>query len=314
MSEEYTPVGSTVAFTVPTYVEAADGPKLAKDIADDVSANYVTKTAAETISNKTLGSNLAAGGFKVTGLADPSSAQDAATKAYTDSLVLLNVPVGTILPFAGSTAPTGWVLCRGQAIPRGGVNQPLFDLIGTTYGSGNGTTTFQVPNLGGRVPVGVDAGQTEFSVVAATGGNKATQTHTHTIEGAGAHGHSFASDGTHGHGFTNDGAHSHGGATGTHGGYSYISNVDTTSTAQGGGQQPGIRSFSNLVVGHSHTISSDGSHGHSFAAAANHGHSFVAATDHQHPATSFGTGAGSTSVAGNLQPFLAINFIIKAVA
>lgn len=83
MAEEYTPTGGGVAFTVPTYTDVADGPKLAKDLADDVAANYVTRTTAQTVSNKTLASDLAAGGYRVTGLADPSAAQDAATKNWT---------------------------------------------------------------------------------------------------------------------------------------------------------------------------------------------------------------------------------------
>ena len=55
-------------------------------------------------------------------------------------------PVGTITMFGGSTAPTKWVLCDGRAISRTNY-AALFQKIGTTYGSGNGSTTFNVPDM-----------------------------------------------------------------------------------------------------------------------------------------------------------------------
>jgi microcystin-dependent protein len=63
----------------------------------------------------------------------------------------MQVFVGTIQPFAFNFAPTGWQQCNGQIV---GINQnqALFSLIGTTYG-GNGTTTFQLPNLQSRLPL-----------------------------------------------------------------------------------------------------------------------------------------------------------------
>lgn len=62
---------------------------------------------------------------------------------------------GIILPFAGSTAPTGWLLCAGQAVNRT-TYAGLFAAIGTTFGVGDGSTTFNVPDLRGRVAAGVD--------------------------------------------------------------------------------------------------------------------------------------------------------------
>jgi microcystin-dependent protein len=64
-------------------------------------------------------------------------------------------PAGVLLPFAGSTAPTGWLLCAGQAISRA-TYAGLFAVIGTAYGAGDGTTTFNVPDLRGRIPAGKD--------------------------------------------------------------------------------------------------------------------------------------------------------------
>lgn len=66
------------------------------------------------------------------------------------------VPSGMIAPFAGATAPKGWLLCQGQAVDRVTYNS-LFAVIGTLYGSGNGTTTFNVPNMTGRFPMGYDS-------------------------------------------------------------------------------------------------------------------------------------------------------------
>lgn len=70
------------------------------------------------------------------------------------------VPIGTILEFAGSTAPANYLMCNGQAVSRTEYAE-LFLVIGTTYGSGNGSTTFNVPDRRGRV--GVGAGQSPES-------------------------------------------------------------------------------------------------------------------------------------------------------
>jgi len=55
------------------------------------------------------------------------------------------VPIGTIVSFAGATAPTGWLLCFGQAISRAS-NAALFTVLGITWGSGDGSTTFNIPD------------------------------------------------------------------------------------------------------------------------------------------------------------------------
>lgn len=64
-------------------------------------------------------------------------------------------PAGAVLPFAGSTAPGGWLLCYGQAISRT-TYAALFAALGTTYGTGDGSTTFGLPDLRGRIPGGKD--------------------------------------------------------------------------------------------------------------------------------------------------------------
>ena len=69
---------------------------------------------------------------------------------------LVETFLGEIRMFAGNFAPTGWAFCQGQLLPIA-QNQALFALLGTTYG-GNGTTTFALPDLRGRVPVGFGQG------------------------------------------------------------------------------------------------------------------------------------------------------------
>ena len=66
-------------------------------------------------------------------------------------------PVGMVTPFGGAAAPTGWLLCDGSAISRSGVYTALFGICSTTYGPGDGSTTFNVPNLLGRGVVGAGA-------------------------------------------------------------------------------------------------------------------------------------------------------------
>lgn len=69
--------------------------------------------------------------------------------------VSIAAPSGVVLPFAGTTAPGGWFLCAGQAVSRIDY-AALFTALGTTYGAGDGSTTFNVPDLRGRVPGGKD--------------------------------------------------------------------------------------------------------------------------------------------------------------
>jgi microcystin-dependent protein len=64
-------------------------------------------------------------------------------------------PIGAVIPYAGTSAPTGWLLCYGQAVSRT-TYADLFAVLSTTYGVGDGSTTFNVPDLRGRVVAGQD--------------------------------------------------------------------------------------------------------------------------------------------------------------
>jgi microcystin-dependent protein len=65
------------------------------------------------------------------------------------------VPIGAQLAYGGATAPNGWLLCYGQAISRTTYSL-LFAIIGTTYGIGDGSSTFNLPDKRGRVSIGTD--------------------------------------------------------------------------------------------------------------------------------------------------------------
>lgn len=67
------------------------------------------------------------------------------------------LPVGCIVPFTSDVVPENWLLCNGQAVSRTDYDL-LFSIIGTTYGVGDGSTTFNLPDLRGRVPLGKGTG------------------------------------------------------------------------------------------------------------------------------------------------------------
>lgn len=64
-----------------------------------------------------------------------------------------NTPVGAIMPYGGDSDPAYWLICDGRAVSRTAYAE-LFAVIGTTYGTGDGSTTFNIPDLRGRVAVG----------------------------------------------------------------------------------------------------------------------------------------------------------------
>ena len=85
---------------------------------------------------------------------------------------LYNVaPPGEIRMFAGATAPEGFLICDGSAVSRETYGD-LFNIIGTTYGEGDGSTTFNIPNLKGKVIVGLNSDDTSFNSLGKSGGSK----------------------------------------------------------------------------------------------------------------------------------------------
>jgi len=107
------------------------------------------------------------------------------------------VPVGVVSAFAGVNAPAGWLMCAGQAVSRTEYSA-LFNALSTTYGSGDGSTTFNLPDLRGRVPAGVDnmggtaASRLTSTVLSASntlGATGGAQTHTLDSTQIPAHSH-----------------------------------------------------------------------------------------------------------------------------
>lgn len=93
------------------------------------------------------------------------------------------IPTGLISPYGAGAAPTGWLLCDGTAVSRTTYTQ-LFALIAVSYGAGDSVTTFNVPDLRGRFPLGIDGAANRVTTgspdaVGGTGGGE-TQVMTFT--------------------------------------------------------------------------------------------------------------------------------------
>lgn len=191
-------------------------------------------------------------------------------------------PVGTIVTYSAPVAPTGWLICDGSAVSRNDY-EDLFNVIGTTFGVGDGSTTFNLPDIQGRVPVGLDSSQTEFDSVGKLGGEKDHQltvnempSHTHIQD---AHSHTQAS-------------HSHTVNSHTH---SYTV-PDTVFSAGTGGLSGALRNTS----GGSSATSGSSSPGTN------------SATPTINPTAATNQDTGGDLPHNNLQPYIALPYIIKS--
>jgi len=81
------------------------------------------------------------------------------------------IPTGTIVPWSDSSVPTGFLECNGALVSRS-TYSALFAIIGTTYGAGDGATTFKLPDLQDNVPLG----KSGTKALASTGGANTVQT------------------------------------------------------------------------------------------------------------------------------------------
>lgn len=104
-----------------------------------------------------------------------------------EGITIDTVPIGTIAEWGATTPPDNWLLLDGQAVSRVTYSE-LFSLYGTTYGAGDGSTTFNLPDFRGRVGVGLSDGDSDFGTLGQTGGEK---THTMTVEEMPSHQHTI---------------------------------------------------------------------------------------------------------------------------
>lgn len=98
------------------------------------------------------------------------------------------IPAGAVMMWTTLTPPSGWLIANGTAISRT-TNATLFSAIGTTYGAGDGSTTFNIPNLTARVAVGYDSSTVDYNMVGKTGGEAKhvligteMPSHNHTVD------------------------------------------------------------------------------------------------------------------------------------
>ncbi len=133
---------------------------------NDIIGQATFTSAASTTDNSTLTLGSSKLKVKDAGITSTQLATDsvitakiqdgAVTAAKLDAAaVSVLMPSGSLMPYAGASAPTGYLLCDGAAISRS-TYSALFALVGTTYGSGDGSSTYNIPDLRGRVIAGQD--------------------------------------------------------------------------------------------------------------------------------------------------------------
>jgi microcystin-dependent protein len=282
------------------------------------STTLVGTDTTQTLTNKTLTSALVTSGGDVVGttatqtLTNKTIDLEPASNTITGRLASTNggTPAGVISQYAGTTAPAGYLLCQGQSVSTAEF-AGLFDAIGYSYG-GSGSS-FNVPNLENRVPVGKGSGT--FSSLNATGGSESVTLTTDQIP---SHSHTGSTNNTGGHTHTGStgtesAGHTHSGTTA--GGSSLHTHTYKTGTgvARQSGTLGGIQGV--VLAGNEGTTgNASNNHTHTFdtgGVSANHTHSFTTANNgaHSHTVTVENTGGGLAHT--NLQPYIVLNYIIK---
>jgi microcystin-dependent protein len=242
-----------------------------------------------------------------------------AFKDFADFLDLILPPVGTIMPFVGNSAPTGWLLCQGQT-----VSSATYPKLSVECGTKFGTAPagqFRLPDLKGRMVVGLDSSQTEFDAIGKTGGAKSV---TLTVSNMPAHTHTTP-DHTHtattsGLSASNAGGHSHtvSGSTATDGQHQhqyYNSSFTSAAVASGTGanrlwqetvsEQNTFNTFPNTIL-HSHSINLTSS------SQADHTHTITGNVTINSSGASNTGSSGSGTAVNTMNPYITMNHIIRA--
>lgn len=142
--------------------------------------------------------DLPMGNNKITGLTDGVADTDAATVGQLAGSGA--IPIGSVLDYCGLTPPDGWLLCYGQAISRATYSD-LFALVGTAFGVGDGSTTFNLPDCRGRIGAGKDdmggASAARLNTLSSTtlGATGGSQTHALTTAQLATHSHAVTDPG-----------------------------------------------------------------------------------------------------------------------
>lgn len=207
-------------------------------------------------------------------------------------------PAGSITQYAGSSAPTGWLLCDGSAVSRTTYSD-LFSLISTTYGVGDGSTTFNLPDLKGKIPVGYNSSDGDFDALGETGGAK---THTLTSDEMPSHTHTQNSH-TH---TQNSHTHTQNSHTHTQNSHSHGVRYKTLSGLDGAYIVLRRRDGADSYDGEDSDAAGSTTATNQSTTATNQS---TTATNQSTTATNQNTGGGSSH--NNLQPYITLNYIIK---
>ena len=144
----------------------------------------VGTTNTQTLTNKTLTSPKINENVVLTATSTELNYVDGVTSAIQTQINnISSVPTGSVSMWVTGTAPTGWLLCQGQAVSRT-TYATLFGVISTTYGVGDNSTTFNLPDLRGRVPMGAGTGRNvadSANLTARTLGAKISDAETVTL-------------------------------------------------------------------------------------------------------------------------------------